>query len=255
MNKLRAFIVDDEKNSRIVLTDVLTRFYPETEVIGEASNVNDAYEGISELAPDIVFLDIQMPTGNGFTLLQKFDKIPFQVIFVTSHHQYAIQAFRFNALDYLLKPVDVDELGESIKRAKEHKMNSEEYQMRISNAMDNLNPQNELKKIPLHRNDSVHLVPVPSIVSIEGDGRYSTITTIEREKFTSTKTLKEYEEFLNEHAEFVRIHKETIINVNFIDKYSKREPYWVILNNGKEYEISRRKKQEVLEMLKRKNDA
>lgn len=253
MNKLNAFIVDDEKNSRIVLTDILTRFFPNVTILGEASNISDAFEGISETRPDIVFLDIQMPSGNGFTLLQKFDPIPFHVIFITSHHQYALQAFRFNALDYLLKPIDVEELEQSIERFLSIKLKALEYRKQILNAMDDLDPSVESKKLSLHKNDAVHLVPVSSIVSIEGDGRYSQLSTLENEKFTSSKTLKEYEEYLAPYQEFVRIHKETIINVSHIEKYSKKEPYWVLLSNGKEFEVSRRKKQEVLDLIKTKN--
>ncbi|MFN0188354.1 MAG: LytR/AlgR family response regulator transcription factor [Bacteroidia bacterium] len=250
MRKLRCLLVDDENDSRIVLKDLLRNFCQEAEVIGEASNFEDAYVLINEKSPDLVFLDIQMPTGNGFMLLRKFEKIPFEVIFVTSYDKYAINAIKFSALDYLLKPVAIHDLQNSVKKAYEKLESKKTNQNLILNLLQSVDDNESEKKIALHKNDSVRFVKVRNILYIESDWNYSNIYTSTNEEYTSSKTLKEFEEYLLPFSFFIRIHKNCLVNVNHIREYSKGEPCIITMQDGKELEISRRKKQEVLVLLK-----
>lgn len=243
-------MVDDESDSRIVLKDLLHHFCPETELVGEAGNAEEAFGLINDTKPDLVFLDIQMPTGNGFTLLKKFEKIPFDVIFITSYDEYAINAIKFSALDYLLKPVAIPDLQNAVKKAAEKLKDSLINQNLILNLLQSVVEEGYDKKIALHKNDTVRFIKISDISYIESDWNYSSLFTSGNEQFSSSKTLKEFEEYLSAVPYFVRIHKNCIININYIKGYSKGEPCIITMQNEKELEISRRKKQEVLALLK-----
>lgn len=250
MNNFTSIIVDDEKNSRIVLKELIKKYCPKVSIIGEADNVEEAYKEIQNKKPDIIFLDIQMPTGNGFTLLQKFDPIPFQIIFVTSHNQYAINAIKFNALDYILKPIDIDELKTAIEKAMVNKRNRNNHQQQIINLVNILDPSTGEKKIFVHEKENVRLINISDVSYIQGEINYSKITTIQNEVFISTKTLKEFEEYFFNQKYFLRMHKSCIVNIHQIKTYSKADPCLIIMTDGKEFEVSRRKKNEFLTRLK-----
>jgi two-component system LytT family response regulator len=247
---LRAFLVDDEKNSREVLKALIAEFCPAVTIAGEAESVEKAYEQILTCKPDLVFLDVQMPTGNGFELLKKFSPAPFDVIFVTSYDQYAINALRFSALDYLLKPVDIQQLKDAVQRAEQNSGRREQRHLQVTNLLQSVDPTVTEKKIAFHVNDTVRLVSTKDILYIEGDVNYSTVYTREGDKFTSSKTLKEFEEYLTGFDHFIRIHKSVILNSFHIHHYSKGSPFIIQMVNGVSFEASRRKKGEVLERLK-----
>jgi two-component system LytT family response regulator len=249
--KITAILIDDEANSRKVLGNLLNKFCPEVEVCGEAEDIEDAYSLIVSKKPDLVFLDIQMPNGNGFSLLKKFESLPFDVIFVTSFDEYAINAIKFSALDYLLKPVEVKDLVEAVQKAVFKKMAKLSSQVQIINLLSIAEANAIEKKIVVHQNDKVILLRVDEICRIEADNRYCHLNTIAKEKHTIAKTLKEFEEFFSDNPTFVRISKNIILNINYIKDYSKGEPCIVEMHDGSTFEISRRKKQEVLERLKK----
>jgi two-component system, LytTR family, response regulator len=250
MNKATAILVDDEKHSRIVLAELLKNCCPEIEVIAEANQIELAYQLIQLQKPDIVFLDIQMPNGNGFSLLQKFDNINFQVIFVTSHNQYALNAIKFNALDYILKPVDIDELKNAVKKAVSAQSAKQYQQAQLINFIHNMDDSETEKKMLVHDKDNVRLLPIHQIISVQGQSNYAKIILDNNENFVTSKTLKEFENYFSNFPFMVRIHKEVIININQIKHYSKTDPVSVMMNNGSSFLISRRKKQEILAQLK-----
>lgn len=250
MNELTAIIVDDELNGRIVLSELLKTFCPHVKQLGMAKDVDEAYRLIIDLKPELVFLDIQMPNGTGFQLLQKFVPLPFQVIFVTSHHQYAINAIKFNALDYILKPIEIEELISSVERAFQHRDQNGKQQQQIVNLINMFDPEVEEKSMLLHQHDHVRLVKISQINFILGESNYSVIHTVSGEKFISSKNLKEIEEFLHFHKHFVRIHKGAIINASHIKQYSKTDPCIILMSDDTEFEVSRRKRQEVLDFLR-----
>lgn len=245
--KTTAIIVDDEKNGREVLQSLLQKFCPDIELLGEAHSVESAYQLINEKQPDLVFLDVQMPTGNGFSLLRMFSPVPFLVIFVTSFDQYAINAIKFSAIDYLLKPIEVKDLKTAVEKAIDQK---KQKQVNIVNLLHNLEEKQKDKMIPVHLQGSVRYINSAGITHIQADGPYAHLFTEAGEKYTSAKTLKDFESFFGEHHAFIRINKSMMINVKYVLEYTKTDPCIITLTNKITVEASRRKKQEVMEKLR-----
>lgn len=250
-NKITAILVDDEANVRVVLRDLLETFFTEVEVIGEAESVDAAYKLINDKKPQLVFLDIQMPKQSGFNLLKKFEELPFEVVFVTSYDQYAINAIKFSALDYLLKPVEVKDLRDTIAKAKKSIERKTKNSVQIINLLRTMDSDIRDRKIAVHVGENVKLLTEREILYIEADQRYCHITTTTNERFTTAKYMKDFEEYLGNTSELIRIHKSCMINVNHIKEYSKGEPYFIEMTNGKMFEIARRKKGEILERVKK----
>lgn len=247
---MKAIIVDDEEKSRRVLRNLLEKFCPEVEVCGEADGIERAAQMIKELKPALVFLDIQMPTGNGFDLLKKYESLPFEVIFVTSYDEYAINAIKFSALDYLMKPVEVDDLKNAVAKALK-KVGTETTGLQVINLLNNASEDQIEKSVAVHVNEKVVFIKLNTILRIEADNRYSHLHCKDGNSYIVTKTLKEFEEFLVNNRCFVRINKNFMINLNSVKNYSKGEPCIIETDDGKTFEVSRRKKQEILEVLKR----
>ena len=245
--KINAVIVDDVKNSREVLAQLLAKFCPEVEMMGEAADVNEGYSLIKSKKPDLVFLDVQMPPESGFDLLKKFDSIPFSVIFITSYDQYAITAIKFSAIDYLLKPVDVSELKSALSKVITKK---EDAERQIINLLENISDETPDKKIGVHVNGKVRFIKSSSVTYIESVGAFVEIHNAEGEKFASFKTLNDFEEFLAPNLAFIRINRSILLNVEYIKEYSKGDHFIITLNSGKVLESSRRRKPDVLERLK-----
>jgi two-component system LytT family response regulator len=250
-NKLSAILVDDESHCREVLKDLLESFFPEIELVGEAENVENAYRLISAECPELVFLDIQMSRQSGFNLLKKFDEVPFEVIFVTSYDRYAINAIKFSALDYLLKPVEVKDLGEAIQKAKKSIERKNKTSVQIINLLGSMDQDKE-RQVAVHAGENVKLLKPSDIIYIEADGRYSVITTVENERHVTAKLLREFEEYFGHESELVRIHRSCMINSEHIREYSKGEPCVIKMSNNKQFEVARRKKVEILETIKRR---
>lgn len=248
--ELKAIIVDDEADGRNVLKTLLKQFCPTVTVCDEAENVKDAYQAIIKNIPDIVFLDVQMPKENGFDLLKKFSEIPFEIIFVTSYDTYAIEAFRFSALDFLLKPVEVAELQRAVKKLEKQIFNKG-LNEQVANLLQHIENAGMEKKIAVHVNDRVVLLPLSEITHMEGERNYSIIHTIKGENYTSSKNLGEFEELFEQYPQFMRIGKGCIANLNHVSDYSKGEPCILTIANRLSFEITRRKKQEVIERLLR----
>lgn len=251
MHKIRAVIVDDEQDCREVLLQLLEQYCSEVEVIGEAGNAEDAFELINKTKPDLVFLDIQMPRVDGFSLLKRFQKVSFAVIFVTSHEEHAITAIRFSALDYLLKPLAIKELKEAVQRACKNKILALELQPQVINLLHQLSGETIDARIAIHDGGKVKLISEKDILFIEADGRYSKVSLASGENYVTARNLKEYEDYFGVSSYFVRINKTHIINTLHIKEYSKGEPFILTLRNDITFEVSRRKKQEVLERLKK----
>jgi len=249
MEKITAILVDDENKNREVLKNLLTNFFPEVEILGEAESVESAFKLVNQKNPQLVFLDIQMPRSSGFNLLKKFDVVPFEVIFVTSYDQYAITAIKFSALDYLLKPVEVKDLKSAIEKAKKSIASKHQTNGQIINLLNNLDEENKERKVAVHVGEKVELISATDIIYIEADGSYCKIKTA-NDKYTIAKFLKDFEEYFGENSDFVRIHKSCLINVRHIKNYSKGEPCFIEMIDGITFEVARRKKQEVLERLR-----
>lgn len=248
--KIQAIIVDDESRSRLVLRTLITRNFSEIELVGEASNADEAYDLISEIKPQLVFLDIQMPHADGFSLLKRFEEVPFSVIFVTSFNEYAITAIKFSALDYLLKPVEVSDLIPAVKKVVKNIEQQQNTQRQVINLLHSIDDLPETHHVAVHTSDSVRILKETSIVSVIADGNYCIVHTDENERFTTARNLRDFENYFGEGSAFVRISKSLIINARKIVKYSKGEPCMIEMVNKEIYEVSRRRKPEVLQKLK-----
>jgi two-component system LytT family response regulator len=244
--KITALIVDDEADNRSLLRDLLKMYCPQVSVIAEASNIELAYNLIVQHKPQTIFLDIQMPGGNGFNLLKKFKELPFDVIFVTGYDKYALEAIKLSALHYLMKPIEVCELEEAVRRL-EKSVRSKDVLLQAQVAEGNLNDFE--KKITIHTNDKVVFLSLKDITHFEGERNYTHIYEVSK-KYTSSKNLGEYEDMIEGNKHFFRIGKSCIVNLNCITNYSKGEPCMLTINDKFIYEISRRKKQELLDKLK-----
>ncbi|MCD6068080.1 MAG: two component transcriptional regulator, LytTR family [Bacteroidetes bacterium] len=253
MNQIiSAIIVDDETQSRVVIRSLLGRFSTEVQIVGEAEDVETALSLIKAKQPQLVFLDIQMPKGDGFHLLKQFDRIPFEVIFVTSYDKYAINAIKFSALDYLLKPIEVNDLKEAVSKALKTISRKQSTNIQVVNLLRNLESEDSIThKIAVQAGEQVKLINTATIVYIESDGSYCNIYTQENDRFVTSKYLKDFEDYFGPESGFVRIHRGILINVQQIKSYNKGEPCVIEMCNGKNFEVARRKKHEVLEKLKR----
>ena len=248
MNRIKAILVDDETGNRELMNNMLKDF-PVIEIVGEASNVEQAYELVCEQKPDLVFLDIQMPRANGFNLLNKFVVVPFEVVFVTSYDKYAINAIKFNALDYLLKPLDYESLEQAIKKVEYSIDKKISNTKQIINLLYNLDDVTREKRMAVHSGENVKIVNASEIIYVEAEGRYCNINTTNNEKHITARNIKEFEDYLGTNSTFIRVSRSFILNVNYIKSYSKGEPFFIEMTNGKSFEIPRRKKSEILEKL------
>jgi two-component system LytT family response regulator len=249
-NKIRTILIDDENDSIDVLKYLLKNYAGDFEIVGIASNVKDAYEKIILLQPNIIFLDINMPKENGFELLKKIEKINFEIVFITSHNQYAINAIKFNALDYILKPIAIDEFKETINKARQSIQQKNNNYAQIVNLINVLEKDQNDLKIAVHNNNKVKMISINEIITICSEGRYSILSMKNNENHTVARHLKDFEFYLSNNINFIRINKSVLININFIKEYSKNIPWIIELTNGLTYEVPRRKRAEIHEKIK-----
>lgn len=245
---IKALIIDDEQKARNILRHYIETFVPTVVELRQASSVDDALEILKYFTPDVVFLDIEMPHRNGFDFLRSLNDIPFDVIFTTAYNQYAIQAIRFSALDYLLKPVDPEELKAALDRHFEKKEESNAQKELYSNLVENIGKNDPNKfRIAVPSIDGVQFFMVTDILRLEAEGSYTQIVLTNRKPFVASKTLKHFEEML-EDFNFIRTHKSHLVNQSHIKGMTAGREY-VVLSDESKVEISRRKKEEVMQML------
>lgn len=244
---MKAIVVDDEARSIDNLCKLLAQYCPIVQVQATANNIADAYEKIIIHQPDIVFLDIDMPPDTGFDLLKKFDEIPFEVIFVTAYDYYAIDAIKFSALYYIMKPVRVDELVNAVEKAQKTYLKNNKTS---STYLKLLNPKGEtLKRIIINTLQETKLLELYDINYIEADNAYSMIYTLENKKIIcSQRSIKDYEEMLKDKG-FFRCHKSYLVNLSHISGLNKREGGELILKNQVQIPVARRRKEELLKLL------
>lgn len=250
MTRIRSLIIDDERANRHVLDSLLQEHCPSIELIGAASSVEEGYELITQTKPDLVFLDVQMVTRTGFDLLRMFEEISFHVIFVTSFDQYALQAFEFNAIDYLLKPIDYTKLIRAVKKVEDSIRFGDNSN--VIHFIQSIDERNELvKSIPFHQKDKVLIVNLDSISYIQASRNYCEIITEDNQRIVSAKALSDYDDLLQPYRHFLRINKSVLINIHHILKYSKGMECVITMKHCLEdFEVSRRKKSEILRYLK-----
>ncbi|PBQ32778.1 hypothetical protein CNR22_13675 [Sphingobacteriaceae bacterium] len=240
MNTIRAILVDDEESARDVLQNLLARFCPHVTLIAKCENIIQAVEIIKKEKPDLVFLDIEMPNYAGYEIVKFFDNVEFEIVFVTAYDQYAVRAFEIAAIDYLLKPIDIERLKLAVKRVKQQK-DIHGLSQRMDLLRDTLQTK-QIKNIIVHDKGQQNIITIDSIIAIEALESYCTIYTKER-KHTVSKNLKHFETLLERLPKFIRVHKSWIINKEYIRNYSKSE-LSIYLTNGLVAKLSKYKKAE-----------
>ncbi len=247
---IRSVIIDDEEDARKSLQLTLDRYCPSIEVVAQCTTPEEGMLAIEQHCPDLIFLDIQMPGMTGFDLLKQLDDINFAVIFVTSYDQYAIKAIKFSALDYLLKPVDVDDLLAAIDRLRSEKNNryrKDQYSTIFKNTR---NPTRPFERLAVPTMDGLLFLQTADIIYCQAEGNYSTIYQVGKQKTLVSRTLKDFEMLLGDNG-FCRVHHSHLINLGHVNKYVKGEGGYVELTDGYHVDISRRKKEAFLKMLQR----
>jgi two-component system LytT family response regulator len=245
---IQAIIIDDENDGREALRIALERYFPDINVKRICESPDQGIEAIKTAKPDLVFLDVQMPHLSGFDLLKKVSPFDFEVIFVTAHDQYAIKAIRFSALDYLLKPVDIDDLRAAIQKVKErleHKNTSQQYQSVLHNAQQN---SGKIDRLAVPTQDGIEFFHTADIVYCEAQGSYTNILLKGKIKALVSRNLKDFENLLSDSG-FCRVHHSFLINMSHVRKYVKGEGGYVVMTDDHYVDVSRRKKDEFLKLL------
>lgn len=242
---IKSIIIDDEHNSVEALHEMLTRYCPVVSVVASANNITTAKELIIQHQPDLIFIDIEMPFGNAFDLLNSIHKINFDVIFVTAFDNYALNAIKLSALDYLLKPVSIKELQAAVAKA-EVKISSRNINTRIENLLYNLkSPPSSSKRLALPTFEGLIFLDTDDFVRLEASNNYTFIFLKDKNKIIVSRPLKEFESLLDMNN-FSRVHHSHIINHNYIKKYHRGRGGYVEMEDGSAIEVSTRKKDEFL---------
>lgn len=245
---IKTIIIDDENNALEVLEIMLKKYCPEVEILEKCNSGNAGIEAIEKHKPDLVFLDIEMPHINGFDVLNATKRYKYKVIFTTAYNQFAIKAFKFSAIDYLLKPIDFEELKEAVKKIASTE-NHSTFEENLQKLMAQIQ-QPKQKRIALPINNSLQFFDFDEIIRLESESNYTHIFLANNRKITLSKTLKEVEEKF-EGQDFFRVHQSHFINLNHIDKIYKGENAYLVMKDGTQITISRHRKDEFLDLIKK----
>ena len=247
---MKALIIDDEFQSRSLLSNLLQQYVPDIHIAGQASTVEDGLQGIQQCHPDIVFLDIQMKGETGFDLLNQLSQINFALIFTTAYDQYAIKAFRFNAIDYLLKPIVTEELIDAVHKVKqrtaaEQSASKEQVEQLYH---DIKNPKKLHDKIAVATAEGFIIIPVQDILYCLAKSNYTEFFLTQKRTVLSSYTLKQYDELLTPQS-FFRAHRSYLINMEHVKMYRRGEGGEIVMSNGDAIELARAHKEEFLHLL------
>jgi two-component system LytT family response regulator len=245
---IRGIIIEDEKHSRETLNGMIDRYCKNVSIIAEAESYRGGLEVLREHQPDVIFLDIQMPDGSGFRMLEELDSINFEIIFTTAFDQFAIKAIKYSALDYLLKPIDPEELVRAVKKVEE-KISNTQVNQNIQVLLDNIKSREaEPHKIVLSTSEKIHIIETDQIIRCESDNYYTNFFLSDGKKILVSKTLKENEELLSDHN-FIRPHKSHLVNVKYIKGFLRSDGGYIEMIDGSRVPVSRRKREKIIEVI------
>lgn len=246
---LRTVLIDDEAHMRQTLENLVKQYCPEVLLLAKADGVETGVAAIRKYYPDLVLLDIKLDDGTAFDLLKRLEPIDFKIIFITAYDDYAIRAFRLSAIDYLLKPVDPEELLDAVKKA--GKTLQENFNIQLNSLNEHLQSQDTaVRKLIVKTSESIHLLPVNDILYCESDGGYTTLFLRDQQSIISSTTLREYEDLLTESG-FFRVHKSYLINMKYINRFEKTDGGVVVLMGEYRIPVASRKKDLLLELFER----
>ena len=245
---LTAIIIDDETSSRNALRQKLTNHCPDILIIGECENGEEGIKMLARQTPDIIFLDVEMPRMNGFTMLQQLTDKNFEVIFITAYDHYAIRAIKFSALDYLIKPVEVEDLKaavEKLTQKRKQPAGNNRIELLLQNFLDDKKAH---QRIAISSMEGLQFLLTDDIIYLEANSNYTNFYLTGNRKITASKTLKDFEELLPPSV-FIRIHHSYLINKNGVEKYIKGDGGQVVMKNGVTLDVARRKKDEFMKAV------
>jgi len=246
---IRTIVIDDEVQARETILNMLASYCPDVEVVATAGSVKEGIKTLKEIKTDLLLLDIKMADGTGFDLLKKLDNLDFRLIFITAFEEFAIRAIKFSAIDYILKPFDPDELINAIQKAGSL-IQKDQLSLRLGALYENLDLINtSQKKIVLKTTDSVHIVKLNEIIRCESEKNYTHFYTIQSDKITVSRTLKEYNELLSEYN-FYRVHQSHLVNLDHVKRYEKMGGGKLIMDDDSEVPVSFRKKEDLMRIFK-----
>jgi two-component system, LytTR family, response regulator len=245
---IKAILIDDEVHCLETLSILLKEYCPQVSVLDRCRSAAKALEAIEKLKPELVFLDIEMPSMNGFEMLEQFHEIPFAVVFTTSYDQYAIKAIRFSALDYLLKPIDPKELIVAVQKIQNQRTlpSAEQFEMLLKQVH---HKDTGFQKIAIPTLEGFELIPADQIVYCKAEDNYTHLYLKNKNKVTACRSLKEMEEQLQDFSFFIRVHHSYVVNLNEVTKYIRGEGGYLILNDGTTVNVSRSRKEMLLKKL------
>lgn len=244
---MKTIIVDDRNSIREFIRELLKKEEEHINIIDEAANVSEAIEKINAAKPDLILLDIQMPDGTGFDVLEGINYDTFKVIFITSYEEFAIKAFKYSALDYVVKPIEPEAFYHAIEKAKKAVQVSDQ-QLKIKNLIQNLTGDRKSKKLVLNTQETVHIVDSDDIVRCASDGSYTEVFTTDGKKILLSKKIKEFEELLADLS-FFRVHRSHLINLNHVDRFEKRDGGYIVMKDQAMVSLSQNKKDEFFHLL------
>lgn len=247
MKPLTALIIDDERHAREGLSTLLELYCPNVQIIGDADNIDDGIHLIRKLNPEMVFLDIEIGEQTGFQLLDQLPSITFQLVFTTAYSEFAIKAFRYHAIDYLLKPIQPNQLIAAVEKARQSSQ-TKQIQQQIE-ALRQAIDSGQAEKVIVPTMEGLNFIKVDSIIHVEGSANYSTFYTNNGDKIMASKNLKYYEDLLPSDL-FYRVHQSHLVNIRFIKKIKTYEGYEVELEEGGCVPLARKRKEDLVNLLK-----
>jgi two-component system, LytTR family, response regulator len=243
---LNTVLIDDDQSNLSALSEKLRRHCPQINIIARCDNAMDGQKVIDDLRPDVVFLDIEMPVMNGFLMLQHLTYKEFSLIFVTAYDHYAITAIRYSALDYLVKPVDIEELKEAVAKAESNRLN-QSGNLQVQLLLEHLQKK-QPRRISIPTSEGLQFITVDDIVYLQANDNYTFIYNSDKKKFLVSRTLKSFEDLLPPD-QFIRIHHAHIINKSFVERYIRGDGGQVVMSIGATLDVSKRKKAEFLKAI------
>jgi len=244
---IKAIIIDDEPVNAMLLRSDLAAHCDSVDVVAICHSAKDGINAIKKENPDLIFLDIEMPWMNGFEMLEMFDSIPFSIIFTTAHDQFAARAFRISAVDYLLKPIDANDLKEAVHKAQQ-KIDQQQGQANIKNLLKNINQPSGQQKIALANSNGFEFVEVSHIIYCQAEGAYTKVFLENKRHIVVSKTLGDIEELLPSDL-FQRIHHSSVVNLGFVTHFVRADGGYLKLKTGEELTVSKSKKEALMERL------
>lgn len=244
---LKAIILDDEVNCRSLLEGYLIEYCPQVQILASVENTLEAQKAILQFQPQVAFLDIELQGETSFNLLEQFSKIPFEIIFTTAHENYMLRAIKLSAVDYILKPVNPEELTTAVAKVQQ-RIDDKALNGGLEILMQNLKGNQTEHQIAIATSDGYQMVKVSNIIYLNADGSYTEFILKNKEHILASKNIKEFENLLEGHG-FFRIHKQSMVNMAEVTKYVRGEGGNVVMSNGKSIDVSRRRKEEFLQLL------